>query len=183
MGRIMPAPQYYLYVALPARLSSRVAAIGRRYGSDTRSDPHITIVIPRTLARGRRERELVRAVAEAARTLSPCLVTYRGVDYFGARDFIYVPVRRTHGLRACHDACMRAVDGLLEASPRTVTFDRPHITLAGRLPPERADRVWQMLARKRFEGQFLCRELVLLRKRTGETRWQPVSRIPLGGRR
>ncbi len=177
----MPAAKYYIYVPLPAGLSRRVSAVGRRYASDARSAPHLTLVLPRTLATGRRERQLVRALLSSVSALSPFVITYRGVSYFGDRDFIYASVRRARALVACHDACLRAVAPLLDPSDRHLTFARPHITLAGRLAPEDRDRAWRVLRLKRFEGQFVCRELLLWRMRAGETRWRLVSRIPLGG--
>lgn len=175
----MPAARYYLHIAVPAALSRRVSAIGRRYGSDARSAPHITIVIPRPLAKGRRERDLVRALREAVGRLEGFPIDYGGVSYFGAKDFIYVTVERTRALVACHRACTRAVAGRLDPSDRHVTFSRPHITLAGRLTPDRADAVWQVLRRRRFVGRFVCRELLLWRMRAGEARWRLVCRLPL----
>ena len=174
--------QYYIYVALPARLSKRVAAIRKTYPGTFRSDPHLTLVIPRTIAPGRRERELVRALREATATLTAYEVRYSGVAFFGSKDFIYVPVHKTHRLRACRDACVRAVSGILERS-RPDRFRRPHITLAGRLPPEDGTRAWRALGRRTFDGRFRCREVVLCRMDTSDARWRLVSRFRLGGGR
>lgn len=171
---------YYVYIALPAGLTSRVAAIATRYQSTARSDPHITLVIPRKIAHRKREHELVRALREAAGTLAPHRITYQGVAYFGRKDFIYVPVRRTRELTLCHEACIRAVRGILEPS-RPERFRRPHITLAGRFSPEDGDKAWRMLRHKNFDGQFLCREILLWRMDTADTQWQLVSRCRLGG--
>ncbi len=171
---------YYVYIALPARLSRRVAAIGKRYQSSTRSEPHITLVIPRTLASGKSERDVVRELREAAAHIAPCRITYRGVGYFGNKDFIHVPVHRTRALRSCHDACVRAVKGLFETG-RPDPFSRPHITLAGRFTPEDGNKAWQVLKRKIFDGQFLCKEILLWRRRTTDPRWRLVSRCRLGG--
>lgn len=179
MGLAMRAAQYYLHIAVPAVLSRRVSAIGRRYGSDARSAPHITLVIPRTLAKGRRERDLVRALRDAVGPLDAFPIDYAGVSYFGDRDFIYVAVDRTRALVRCQRACTRAVAGRLDPSDRHVTFARPHITLAGRLSPERASAAWQALHRRHFAGRFICREVLLWRRRAGEARWQLVSRLTL----
>lgn len=88
---------------------------------------------------------------------------------------------RPRALVACHRACMRAVAGRLDPSDRYVPFSRPHITLAGRLTPDRADAVWPVLRRRRFVGRFVCRELLLWRMRAGEARWRLVCRLPLTG--
>lgn len=181
MGVGMIASQYYLYVALPAPLSRRVAAIGRRYGSDARSGPHITLVIPRTLAAGRLETDLVTALTAATARVSPFRVRYRGVGYFGEKDFIYASVHRTPGLVACHQACLRAVRGLLEPSERRVSFARPHITLAGRLAPEAGARAWRVLRGRRFDGAFQCRQVLLWRRPDGRSRWELAARLTLGG--
>lgn len=175
----MRAAQYYLHIAVPAALSRRVSAIGRRYGSDARSAPHITLVIPRRLGKGRRERDLVRALRAAIGRLEAFPIGYTGVSYFGDRDFIYVPVDRTRALVRCQRACARAVAGRLDPGDRHVPFSYPHITLAGRLAPERAGAAWQALCRRRFAGRFICREVLLWRMRAGEARWRLVSRLPL----
>jgi 2'-5' RNA ligase len=172
--------QYYIYIALPAGLSKRVAAIGKKYPGTSRSAPHITLVVPRTLTTGTSERALVRALREAVAAQSPCAIRYKGVAYFGSKDFIYVPVHRTRALRACRDACVRAVRGILERR-RPDRFLRPHITLAGRLSPGDGERAWRMLGRKTFDGQFLCREVLLWRMDTTDARWRLVSRFRLGG--
>ena len=172
---------YYVYIALPARLSRRVAAIAGRYESTLRSDPHITLVMPRTLARGRRERELIRALGHATAKLAPCPITYGGIGFFGEKDFVYVPVRRTAAIVSCYVACARAVRGILKRG-RADAFSRPHFTLAGRLPPERGEHVWRILRRKRFAGRFRCREILLWRRSTTAPRWQLVRRFRLGNR-
>lgn len=181
MGARIPM-QYYIYVALPTRLSKRIAAIGQRYPGTSRSAPHITLVIPRTLAAGRNERELVCALRDAVAPLAPCRIRYRGVAYFGRKDFIYVPVHKTRALRACRDACVRAVKGLLDQH-RPDQFLRPHITLAGRLAPEDGDRAWRALRDRTFDGQFLVRDILLWRMGAAGTRWRLVSRLRLGGGR
>jgi len=173
--------QYYIYVALPARLSRRVAAIRQKYPGTFRSDPHLTLVIPRTLATGRRERELVRALRGATATLAPYEVRYSGVAFFGSWEFVYVPIHKTHPLRACREACVRAVRGILE-NHRLDRFRHPHITLAGRMPPDDGLRVWQALAGKTFDGRFRCREVSLMRRNGTDERWRLVSRFRLGGR-
>jgi 2'-5' RNA ligase len=171
--------RYYVYIAPPARLSARVAGIAARYHKHPPSSPHLTVLIPRTLAADRSERELVAALRDAASRLAPCRVTYRGVGYFGEKAFIHVPVHRTRALVACHEACALAVRGLL-VSRRPYLFVRPHITLAGRLSPAEGAKAWEALRRKRFNGQFRCRELLLWRKRETEARWRLVGRFPLG---
>jgi 2'-5' RNA ligase len=173
--------QYYIYVALPARLSRRVAAIRQKYPGTFRSDPHLTLVIPRTIAPGRSERELVRALRDATASLSPYEIRYSGVSFFGSRDFVYVPVYKTHPLRECRDACVRAVRGILEDG-RLDRFRHPHITLAGRLPPEDGLRVWQALEGKTFDGRFRCREVSLMRMNATDRQWRLVARCRLGGR-
>ena len=173
---------FFVYVPLPARLSRRVAAIARRHHADLRSAPHITIVVPRTLARGRTEAELVQALRLAAARLPPFPITYAGLGYFGDREFVYVPVRRTRALVSCHESCVRAVRGMLERG-RPDAFRRPHITLAGRLPPDEGDRAWRALKRKRFAGRFMCRELLIWRKPNDGARWRLAGRCPLTGRR
>lgn len=174
--------QYYIYIGLPRGLSKRVAAIAKTFASDARSAPHITLLIPRTLARGRSARALIRALRNATATLAPFRIRYRGVAYFGGKDFIYVPVHKTRALRACRDACVRAVEGLLEQR-RPDRFLRPHITLAGRLAPREADQAWRALRRRAFDGQFVCREVLLWRMDTAAARWRLVSRLRLGGHR
>ncbi len=182
MGRLMSAPQYYIYIALPSRLAKRVEAIGRKHPGTSRSAPHITLVIPRTLVTGRSERDLVRALRDAAASLAPCRIRYRGVAYFGSKDFILVPVHKTQALLRCRDACVRAVRPFLEQR-RPDQFLRPHITLAGRLMAEDGERAWQALRHRSFDGQFLCREILLWRMGPGGTRWRLVSRIRLGSKR
>jgi 2'-5' RNA ligase len=173
--------QYYIYVALPARLSRRVAAIRKTYPGTFRSDPHLTLVIPRTIAPGRSERELVRLLRDATATLAPYEIRYSGVAFFGSKDFVYVPVQKTRALRACREACVRAVRGILEER-RLDRFRHPHITLAGRLPPADGLRVWRALAGKTFDGRFRCREVLLMRMNATDTRWRLVARLRLGGR-
>jgi 2'-5' RNA ligase len=172
--------RYYVYIPLPARLSARVAAIGARYRKHPPSEPHVTVLIPRTLAPGRSERELVAALRDATAQLAPCRVTYRGVGYFSDKEFIHVPVHRTRALVACHDTCVRAVRGLL-TSDRPYLFIRPHITIAGRLSPDDGAGAWQALRNRSFDGEFRCRELMLWRKPEAATRWRLVHRFPLGG--
>lgn len=172
--------RYYVYIGLPARLARRVDAISRRFHKRPPSDPHLTILIPRTLAPDRTEDELVAALRRAAAAARPCRVRYRGVGYFGARDFIYVAVHRTRPLVACHEACKRAVRGLLVAD-QPYLFSRPHITLAGRFSPEDGAAAWETIRRRTFDGEFRCREILLWRKDDHQARWSLVARFPLGG--
>lgn len=172
--------RYYIYVALPALLTKRVAAIEKRFGGYTASAPHITIVSPRQKTPRTRERDLICAIGDATSTLAPCQIVYGGVSYFGRKEYIYIPVRRGRGLARCHQACEAAVDGLL--SPPTIgrqlTF-RPHITLVSRLVQDEGTRAWQALRDEAFAGAFLCTEIRLFRKRTTDLRWQLVSRFAL----
>lgn len=174
--------RYYVYIGLPARLSGRVEAVSRRFGKRPPSDPHLTLLIPGALAPGRTEGELVAALRRAAAGIVPCRVRYRGVGFFGAKDFIYVTVHRTRPLVACHQACKRAVRGLLVAD-RPYLFARPHITLAGRFSPEDGARAWAALRRASFDGAFECREIQLWRKGEHQRRWSLVETFPLLGDR
>lgn len=172
--------QYYIYIALPSELAKRVGAIRRRYPGQWRSLPHITLVIPRTLASKRTERELVRALRDAAATVAPFTIRHKGLACFGPKLFIYVPVHRTSGLRACRAACVRAVEGLLDVGLPD-PFRRPHITLAGRMTPDEGKQAWRAVKRRSFDGQFVCRDIRLWRMGKNEKRWRLVSRFRLGG--
>lgn len=172
--------QYYIYIALPTDLAKRAGAIRRRYPGQWRSLPHITLVIPRTIAPKRTERELVRALRDAAATVAPFTVRHTGLAAFGPKFFIYVPVRRTSGLRACRAACVRAVQELLEEG-RPDPFRRPHITLAGKMTPDEGKQAWRALKRRNFDGQFLCKDIRLWRMGANDARWRLVSRFRLGG--
>ena len=127
--------QYYIYVALPARLSRRVAAIRQNVSGDIplRPTPHA-----RHPAHDRSGQKRARTGALAARRHRHAGTVQksdtRASSFFGSKDFVYVPVHKTPLLRACREACVRAVRGILEER-RLDRFRHPHITLAGRLPP------------------------------------------------
>jgi 2'-5' RNA ligase len=173
--------RYFLYLALPAELTRRVAATEKRFGSYTASRPHVTLITPRERAEGVDERRLVRAVADAASTLAPCKIIYSGLAYFGRKEYIYVPVKKTRCLARCQKACAAAVDGLLRppALGAPPAF-RPHITLVSRLMQQDGTKVWNALRGEIFDGAFLCTRILLLRKGRNDLRWSRVSSFALG---
>jgi 2'-5' RNA ligase len=173
--------RYFIYIALPAALTRRVAAIERKYRGLSLADPHVTVIVPREIYPGRREQEVVDAVRHATRALAPFTVSYRGVSYFGRKQYVYVPVRRSRALVDCHLACARALEPLLKpVMSRPERFLKPHITLVARILHDEGEAVWNALVRRKFDGRFACSDIVLLRMEESETRWQLVRRFRLG---
>jgi 2'-5' RNA ligase len=173
--------RYFIYIALPAALTRRVAAIERKYRGLSLAAPHVTLIVPREIYPGRREEDVVEAVRKATLPLASFTVAYKGVSYFGRKQYVYIPVRRTRALVSCHLACARALKRVLKpVRSRPERFLRPHITLVARILQHDGEAVWNALEHRRFAGGFVCTEIVLLRMGESETRWRLVRRFRLG---
>ena len=135
--------RYHAYIALPARLGKSVAAMTTPYPGQPPSVPHVTFVGPRAIVSVDREAELVRALRSAVSTLPPCTVACDGTAFFGMKEYIYIVVVLTPWLARCHEACARAVEGILEPPLQPALGFRPHITLAARLSEDQGAAMWR----------------------------------------
>lgn len=174
--------RYHAYIALPAHLGRKVAAVTTPYPGQPPSVPHVTLVGPRAIVTVDREAELVRALQVAARTLPPSTVAYDGTAFFGIKEYIYIVVLLTPWLARCHDACNRAVEGILEPPFQPPLGFRPHITLAARLSEGHGAAMWQRLKDVPFTGSFRCREIHLMRQSGRDAPWHRLARLRLAAR-
>lgn len=74
---------------------------------------------------------------------------------------------------------LRTIQHLLkidkERKPHFIT--EPHITLAAKLLPWQYEKGWLEMSNTHFSGKFMAEQLVLLRKREGEKKYETVKRF------
>lgn len=171
---------YYLNIPVPTDLSERVSAFERKWQGTTKSDPHITLVIPRLLIAGRSEAELVSRLETTLVTVPEFQIRMTGSDYFGKKRVVHIRVEHSPEFAGCHEAAMQAVADLLEpATGGHASLSHPHITLATKLSPEKGEKAWQEALAQEWSGEFRCDRVQLLRMAPTDVRWVIAATLPL----
>jgi 2'-5' RNA ligase len=176
-----PRPVYHLYVPVPSRQGRPMADVTRRCPGQPQPVPHVTLIGPAEIVSNDREPGLVAALHVAVRAFAPFTITYDGVEYFGKKHYIYVPVLLTPGLASRQDVLRAATDRFLEPSYQSSFPFRPHITLAAHLFEWEGEAIWRTLKDRRFTGAFVCREMHLMRLPAANGPWQRLARLRLAG--
>lgn len=173
--------KYYVSTSLPKHIFERVEQIERKWQGESASDPHLTLMVPRTLLPGKTETELVQAINTAIYQIPIFSIIMTGGGYFGNKENIHICVKRTSELVACHEAIMRATEGIL--APVEGEFGHlphPHISLASRLTPEKGDQAWEALKDEDFAFCFACTAVYLQGKEPKDKCWRHIETIVIG---
>ncbi|MCW3054252.1 MAG: 2-5 ligase superfamily [Chthonomonadales bacterium] len=172
--------RYYLNIPVPTELSERVRAFEQRWQGSAKSDPHITLVIPRLLLPGQSEADLVSRLETALSTLPAFPIRLLGLGYFGKKSVLHVGVERSPEFARCHEAAMHAVEGILEPpTGEHASISHPHLTLATKLSPKKGEQAWQAALPQDWSGEFVCDRVQLLRIGSRDSRWIVVATLPL----
>ncbi|MCW3098432.1 MAG: 2-5 ligase superfamily [Chthonomonadaceae bacterium] len=175
--------RYYLNIPVPADLSERVSAFEQKWQGTSKSAPHITLVIPRLILPGSSEADLVSQLESALSTLPAFPIRMLGLDYFGNKTVIHIPVDRSAEFALCHETAMDAVEGILEPpTGEHASISHPHITLATKLSPEKGERAWQEALTQDWSGDFVCNRVQLLRIGPRDPHWIVVATLPFQSR-
>ena len=175
--------RYYLHIPVPVDLSGRVGAFEQRWQGSAKSEPHITVVIPRLLSAGSSEAELAARLESALAAVPAFPIRMTGVDYFGSKSVIHIAVERSPEFTYCHETAIHAVEDLLEPSTgEHASISHPHITLAARLSPEKGERALREALTQDWYGEFPCDHVHLLRIAPRDARWRIAAVLPLCSR-
>jgi len=171
---------YYLNIPVPTDLSERVSAFEQKWQGSAKSDPHVTLVIPRLLLADRSEQDLIARLEIAFATVPAFPIHMTGLDYFGRKSVVHIGVERSPAFAYCHEIAMQAVEEFLAPSAgEHASISHPHVTLATRLSPEKGERAWQEALPQNWSGGFLCNQVQLLRIGPRDARWIVVATLPL----
>jgi len=172
--------RYYLNIPVPGDLAARVSAFEQRWQGSAKSDPHITLVIPRLLLPGQSEADLVSRLEAALSTLPAFPIHLLGLSHFGNKRVLHIGVERSVAFARCHEAAMRAVEGVLEPpSGEHASISHPHITLATKLSPQKGEQAWQAALPQDWSGEFMCDRVQLLRIGPRDAHWIVVATLNL----
>lgn len=172
--------RYYLSIPLPKPLSDQVQDAEQKWQGTSRSDPHLTIIVPREAEPDLDEAKMVRAIAAALAPIRPFMVILGEVGYFGDHATIYLGVARSSQLVQCHTLLDEAVRPfLVDGQGAFDHLPNPHITLATHLEGETATLAWQDLLGRKFSGSFTCDEINLMRKDHHEPHWEVIQKFTL----
>lgn len=172
--------RYYLNLPVPPELSARVSLFERKWQGSAKSDPHITLVIPRLLQPNKTEAELIRKLENALAKVPVFPIRLTGLGHFSDKRVIHIGIERTQEFGRCHEAAMQAITDLLEPpNGEHADISHPHITLAARLTPANSEKAWQEARTQEWSGDFLCDRVQLLRLTPRDPRWSIVAIFPL----
>lgn len=172
--------RYYLNIPLPKTLEDQIKQIEKQWQGDSRSDPHITIIVPREAQSEIDEAKMIKDICEALIEVHPFLIILGKVGYFGDKSVIYLSIARTSELVRCHSTLVKCLEPFLEKNDSQFSnLPIPHITLATRLNGEKAEAAWQELKDLSLGPSFLCQQIKLLKIDSGKPRWRIVRSFPL----
>jgi len=167
---------YYLNIPVPTDLSERVSAFERRWQGSAKSDPHVTLVIPRPLIVGRSEAELVARLESAMAVVPAFPIRRTGIAYFGNKSVVHIGVERSPAFAYCHEIAMQAVEQFLAPSAgEHASISHPHVTLATKLSPERGEKALIEALAQDWSGEFPCDRVQLLRIAPRDARWKVIA--------
>lgn len=106
--------RYYIHIPLPQESRDAVTAIRKKYGYESKSDPHITLIAPSKIIVPRSEDELIVALVSAAKKLSQFPVVEKDMYYFDDKEIVCVRIEANAGLVLCRRALLAASSGILE---------------------------------------------------------------------
>lgn len=175
--------RYYLNIPVPPELRAQVKAVEQRWQpKPSKSDPHITLLSPRSLNPGASEEALIAGLMEAFTEVEPFIVSMTGIDDLGSdKTIICIRVERSAPLAYCYENAMLATQDLLAPNPEDyANFYKPHITLAKRIPPRYREAAWMEISAREWSGRaFTCREVQLLRMAPKDAYWSVLASMPL----
>ncbi|HSK12150.1 MAG TPA: 2'-5' RNA ligase family protein [Phnomibacter sp.] len=117
----------------------------------------------------------LRLIAMEAR---PFLVELK--DYYSHPDHVVgLRVANPAGIQALQKA-LRQDQRLLHVPGHSAYFNpHPAVALASRLQPEQYGAIWKKYKNRHFHAKFVADNMVLLRKRAGDSRWIVVDQMTL----
>ncbi|MFA6082161.1 MAG: 2'-5' RNA ligase family protein [Patescibacteria group bacterium] len=173
--------EYYVGVPLPQPLDYYIHVVRRTWGCRNKSDPHLTLMVPRSLLPNRTERELTTALAGIAAQPLVFEVSINGFGVFEEIGNLHLVVDRSDQLVACCKAIDHAVEGILAPSAsKYAHIPSPHITVLDRLPQKDLALALAQLGPYKFGPTHLqCSTLHLFKDGNSTIGWQIAQTIRL----
>ncbi|HSI21042.1 MAG TPA: 2'-5' RNA ligase family protein [Verrucomicrobiae bacterium] len=164
--------RFYVCIPLPVRLKEKVSTFSKEWEVQSKSEPHITIIVPRSLPEGVGLRELTGAIAGALSSVRPFIIQCREVGQFDDKQVIHLPIERSSGFADLHQALRTEIERVAGVDvAKFAHVPEPHITLASGMSPEKAEPIWDAAHQIDWTDEFACKELHLMVRGPDDPRW------------
>ena len=128
--------RFYLNIPLPDILLSKIELFEKKWQQTGRSDPHITIIVPREVGDTVLEQEIIESIRLSLEGTNKFPIEVLGPEYFDNQDILKLCVVRSEAFKVCHQVVSQALERIAGSEPEDIAFSNipnPHITLATRL--------------------------------------------------
>jgi 2'-5' RNA ligase len=169
---------YAIALILPEPFRSELTEIQRRFKDPNWNitlPPHVTIVPPFSLSKGKSLSEIVDAVSFTINALH-CFNIGTGVirKFNNKVSTIYLSVELSVELSELHSGINTIlVPFINEISDYPKDFI-PHVTLSGDVPESQAEEHFVKMKKLNLAKKFLCDKITLLKKSPEDKNWIPV---------
>lgn len=178
------APYEYLLVLEPhEELRNRIKAVKEEFANNYQHDmarwtqPHITLV--NFIQYAMMEQRIVNKLKLIAMGLPPVKINLKDFGSFPSHT-IYINITSKIPIVNMVKA-LREAQSLLKINndnkPHFMT--EPHLTVAHKLQPRQYEKGWLEYEHKSFTGSFIANNLLLLKRRVGDKKYQIAQRFVL----
>lgn len=178
---------YFIAIVVPTPYGDRAIAIKKHFSDQynskaaLRSPPHITLHMPFEW-KEEKEAVLLTRLQEFSITYSPVHISFNSFGCFPPR-VIFIDIKRSEQLEILQKNLQRFCKqelNLFNVNYKELPF-HPHVTVAFRdLKKTDFKKAWEEFVHKDFEGEFIARELSLL-KHNGKS-WDVFREFPFGSK-
>lgn len=146
-----------------------------RYPNAIVSKGHITLM--RFLHYNSYEKHIIQELQRLAATTAPFNVELRGFGSFGHTLFVNIEsVAPILQLVSSHRHVLRPLVSRIKGHPAHFVT-KPHITIARKLTPYQNEIIWPIWNRTEYSGEFLARNMTLLKRRVGTYKYSTVRKF------
>lgn len=185
MATDYPLADYLLVLEPPPALDQTIRAVKKHFAETYEcpqaaySKAHITLL--RFTQYIQTEARLLHRMEQLIRTFAAFPITLSGFGSFPTHT-IFIQVETRNDIVALVKG-LRPIQSMLkldqEHKPHYIT--EPHLSIARKLLPWQYEKGWLELSHTDFTGRFMAKQVLLLRKKTGDRHYETIRRFQLEG--